>query len=174
MNVGVGLLVVVTGHPATGKTTVARALAAELALPAFHKDVIKEQLAEAVGFSDRASSQRLGHAATLVLYDIAERLLGAGQSVLLESNFPAEFSSAPLRSSAERHGARVVQVVLRAPQEVMEHRFAQRDRHPVHVQRELGPMPPYVALDLPGVLIELDTTSLPVDLGPVLAAARLR
>lgn len=173
MNVGVGLLVVVTGHPATGKTTVAETLANELGLPAFHKDVIKEQLADAVGFSDRASSQRLGHAATLVLYDIAERLLGAGQSVLLESNFPAEHSSAPLRSSAERHGARVVQVVLRAPQEVMERRFAERDRHPVHVQHELEPMPPYAALDLPGALLELDTTTLPVDLAPVVAAIRV-
>lgn len=172
MNVGAPVLVVVTGHPATGKTSVAEALAAEVGLPAFHKDVIKEQLADAVGFSDRASSQRLGHAATLVLYDVADRLLGAGQSVLLESNFPAEFSSAPLRGSAERHGAHVVQVVLRAPQEVMERRFAERRRHPVHVQRELGPMPPYVALDLPGVLIELDTAGLPVDLTPVLAAVR--
>ena len=163
------LLVVVTGHPATGKTTVAEQLASALGLPAFHKDVIKESLADTVGFTDRASSQRLGHAATVLLYDVADRLLGAGQSVLVESNFPAEHSSAPLRASAERTGARVVQVVLRASQAAMEARFAARRRHPVHVQRELGPMPPYVALDLPGRLIELDTTTLPVDVAALVA-----
>lgn len=161
-------LVVVTGHPATGKTTVATELGRRLGLPVFHKDEIKERLADAVGWSNRASSQRLGHAATLVLYDLAERLLGAGQSVVLESNFPAEHASAPLRAAAEGAGADVVQVVLRAPQAVMEERFAARVRHPVHVQQELGPMPPYEALDLPGRLIDVDTTTLPVDLWPIL------
>jgi len=172
VHVRAGLLVVVTGHPATGKTTAAEWLGRELGIPTFHKDVIKEQLADAIGFTDRASSQRLGHAATLVLYGIAERVLAARQSVVLESNFPAELSSAPLRTSVERHGARVVQVVLRAPQEVMARRFAERRRHPVHVLHELPPMPPYVPLDLPGELIVLDTTTLPIDLAPVVDSVR--
>ena len=164
------MLVVVTGHPATGKTTLAAALAHELGLPSFHKDVIKERLGDAIGFSDRASSQRLGHAATLVLYDLVDRLLGAGQSLIVESNFPAEVASPPLRRSAEATGTRVVQVVLSCPQEVMAARFAARRRHPVHVLHELPPMPPYVPLDLPGTRLDVDTTTLPVDLGPIIAA----
>ena len=168
------LLLVVTGHPATGKSTVAETLGDELGLPVFHKDDFKERLSDVFGWTDRASSQRLGHAASVLLYDVADRMLSVGASVILESNFPAEHSSGPLRASAERHRADVLQVVLRAPQSVMERRFEARDRDPVQVLRELEPMPPYVPLDLPGARLELDTTELPVDLGPVLAAARAR
>ena len=160
----------VTGHPATGKSTLAEALAAELRLPSFHKDVVKEQLADVLGSGDRAWSQRLGHASTVVLYDLADRVLAAGRSCIVESYFPAEFASAPLRSSAERRGARVVQVVLTCPHEVMARRFAARRRHPVHVLPELSPLPPYVPLDLPGVRLEIDTTDLPVDTTAIVAA----
>jgi predicted kinase len=163
----VPLLVVVTGHPATGKTWLAGELGAALGLPVFHKDVVKELLADALGWSDRASSQRLGHAATLVLYDTVERLLGAGRSLVVESNFPAEHSSVPLRSSVESHGARVVQLVLRCRPDVMAARFAARERHPVHVLRELGPLPDYEPLDLPGPLLEVETTRLPLDVDPI-------
>ena len=148
------------------------ALGAARSWPVLHKDVVKEQLAdvlfEPLG-GDRPASQRLGHVATVLLYDLAERLLAAGTSVIVESNFPAEFSSAPLRSAAERTGAGVVQVVLTSPPEVMSTRFAARKRHPVHVLEELPPLPPYEPLDLPGVRIDVDTTTLPVDLGPILA-----
>ena len=160
---------VVTGHPATGKTTLAAALGGALSLPVFHKDVIKESLADVLGFSDRASSQRLGHAATVLLYDIADRTLRGGGSLIVESNFPAEYASAPLRSSVEASGADAVQVVVRARADVMMRRFVRRRRHPVHVQRVLGPLPAYEPLDLPGRRIDVDTTRVPVDVAAVIA-----
>ena len=159
---------VVTGHPATGKTTLATALGQALSLPVFHKDVIKESLADVLGFTDRASSQRLGHAATVLLYDIADRTLRGGGSLIVESNFPAEFASAPLRSSVQASGARVVQIVLRTRADVMMRRFAARRRHPVHVLRAIGPLPRYEPLDLPGPRLDVDTTKLPVDLAPMI------
>lgn len=162
-------MVVATGHPATGKTTLATALGDALRLPVFHKDVVKESLADVLGFRDRASSQRLGHAATVLLYDIADRTLSAGGSLLLESNFPAEHASEPLRASVESSGAAAVQIVLRARVDVMMRRFAARRRHPVHVQKVLGPLPAYEPLDLPGRRLEVDTTRLPVDLDAIVS-----
>lgn len=158
---------VVTGHPATGKTTLATSLGEAMALPVFHKDVIKESLADVLGFSDRASSQRLGHAATVLLYDIADRTLRGGGSLIVESNFPAEFASDPLRSSIEASGADAVQVVLRCRTDVMMRRFARRRRHPVHVLRVIGPLPPYRPLDLPGRRLEVDTTRVPIDVAAI-------
>jgi predicted kinase len=139
-----------------------------LGLPVFHKDVIKESLADVLGFDgSRATSQRLGHAASVLLYDVADRTLAAGGSLILESNFPASVASAPLRASAERSGAAVVQLVVRCRTDVMMRRFAARHRHPVHVLRVIGPLAAYEPLDLPGRRLEVDTTRLPVDVDAI-------
>ncbi len=80
-------LVIVSGPPASGKTTLARPLARALGLPLFEKDTIKERLANCLGEGQREYSRSLGLAATLMLVDIAGELLAAGQSVMLESYF---------------------------------------------------------------------------------------
>ena len=52
----------VTGLPATGKTTLARALAHALAAPLLSKDCIKEPLLEVLGAPDAHTSRRLSDA----------------------------------------------------------------------------------------------------------------
>ena len=153
------LLVVVTGAPGSGKTTVAEGLARELVLPLLAKDDIKEPLFDTLGAGDRAWSRRLGAATYEVLYALARRLLESGASCIVESNFS---DAAALRSLPP---ARVVQVFCWAPDDVILERYAGRVRHPGHLddqivdelrgrlgRREWKP------LDLGGTLIELDTT----------------
>ena len=48
------LVVVVTGPPAAGKTTIAREVAARLRLPLITKDTIKEALFDGLGTADLA------------------------------------------------------------------------------------------------------------------------
>jgi len=79
--------VIVSGPQGSGKTTLARPLAKALDLPLFEKDTIKERLADCLGEGQREYSRSLGLAATLMLVDIASELLGAGQSVMVESYF---------------------------------------------------------------------------------------
>jgi nucleoside-triphosphatase THEP1 len=51
------LLLVVTGRPATGNTTLVHKLATDLRLPLIHKDGLNEPLFDVLGAPDRAASR---------------------------------------------------------------------------------------------------------------------
>lgn len=169
-------MVIVTGPPASGKTTVAKQLAARLRLPLIAKDTIKEALFDALGAGDLAWSQRLGEATYLAMLTLAEDTVAAGASLVLEANFVrgGEFAT---RLAALP--ARFVQIHCSAPLEVLVERYRSRERHPGHVDSEridalrraveAGRHDP---LDLPGETIRIDTTSTSFDaVWPRIAAA---
>jgi predicted kinase len=127
-----GVLVVVGGAPATGKTTLAHELGRALALPVATKDDIKEALAAPFETGDRDWSRHLGAAAYSVLFAVAERLLASGPGLVMESNFRRGVSDAPLRALVDL--ARTVVIVCRTTEARV--RFAERaarGRHRVHV-----------------------------------------
>jgi hypothetical protein len=63
------MLVVVTGLPGSGKSTLSHELAARLALPLIAKDRYKEILFDVLGIGDRSWSRQLGLAAIALQYD---------------------------------------------------------------------------------------------------------
>jgi predicted kinase len=65
------LLVIVSGAPGSGKTTLARRLGAALRLPLLLKDDLKEALYESLGADDREQSRQLGRASYDLLAPIA-------------------------------------------------------------------------------------------------------
>jgi predicted kinase len=159
------LVVVVTGPPAAGKTTIARELAARLRLPLITKDTIKEALFDGLGTGDLAWSQRLGEATYLAMLALAEESVAVGASLVLEANFirggEARLAALP---------ARFVQVHCSAPLEVLVERYASRERHPGHIDveridalRDAVEMGRHEPLDLQGETIRIDTSD-PVDL----------
>lgn len=160
-------VVIVTGLPATGKTTIARRLSASLGWPMFSKDDFKELLFDRIGHSDREWSKKLGAASYGILGHIAEQELAAGRSFIIETNFPAE-SAELFVELADRHHVRYVQVLCHADGDVVMQRFTSRsDRHPGHVddvvaetQRDLLLSGKQAALDVGGELVEVDTTNI--------------
>jgi dephospho-CoA kinase len=60
--------VIVTGAPATGKSTLAVNLASNLGMPVLSKDLVKEALLESINPGSLRESQRLGQAAFKALY----------------------------------------------------------------------------------------------------------
>lgn len=160
-------LIVVTGLPGAGKTTVATRLAAGLGLASFTKDDLKEALFEALGPGDRAWSRRLSGASFELLHRIAAAELAAGRGLVVEGNFDPAREGARYRALAEASGARPVQVLLVAPGEVLCQRFAARARHPGHGDAALLDelRPQLLAgrtepLDLGGPLLVRDTRDL--------------
>jgi predicted kinase len=130
-------LVIVSGLPASGKTTLARWLAAELRLPLYARDDIKEQLFDSLGWSDRAWSQRLGRASWALLYWALESQLSAGRSCIAESNFDPQRDTSRLNGLHDRYGFRAIQIHCHADGHVLVERYMARvadgTRHPGHV-----------------------------------------
>src|SRR3954466_15378346 len=96
-------LVVVTGPPGAGKTTIASALRERLGLPLIAKDTLKEALGEALEVAgDRHASERLGVATFHVQLGIVRELLVTGVSVIAEGNFrPRWFEKLPPAADQE-------------------------------------------------------------------------
>jgi predicted kinase len=164
-------LVVVTGPPGAGKTTIAAVLRERLRLPLIAKDTLKEVLADALEFDgDRTESRRLGIATFHVQFAVVRELLSCGVSLVIEGNFrPQWFDGLP--------PARITQVHVTAAPQMLRERLLARDahRHRVHYDREAadeiaraaadgdwGPLP------LGDALVEIETTVWP-DLDEVLA-----
>jgi predicted kinase len=135
---GERIVILVNGLPASGKTTLARALAHRLRLPLFSKDVIKEAHAEVFGARppdgrpQRDWNRLFGAAASGTMWDLlADSACGA----VLESTWPAretwEFVKAGLESAQVE---RPLQIWCEVPLVLARERYAQRhpSRHPVH------------------------------------------
>ena len=175
-------VVVITGPPASGKTTLARELARRLQLPLLSKDLFKETLFDQLGWSDREWSRRLGIASMALLFRSADAVLEAGQSVLLESNFYAATDTGALLQLGTDHGCQFIQVVCRASAATLEQRYRQRsltgERHPGHTESELLDETVsriltgrWDALDLPGPVITVNTDA-EVDVSRVASCVR--
>lgn len=178
-------LVLVTGKPASGKTTLATRLAAELRFPLLTKDAIKETLYDTIGWSDREFSRQMGVASFRVLFVTLEALLAAGVSAIAEAPFDRDISAAELKALRARHPFTLVQVLCRAEGQVLVDRFRERNqsgsRHPGHVLTDARPdIEPYLAnglhepVAMESTVIEVDTTDpSAIDFRDLLARVRL-
>lgn len=132
------LLVIVSGAPATGKTTIVQRIAPALGLFVLAKDDIKETLGESLRPRSLSESQALGATTFNLLFHLARQLTESGVSLVLEGPFYRGYAEANLAPAVER--ARAVLIHCFAQREVCVARFRERyaggQRHPVHFDGE--------------------------------------
>jgi predicted kinase len=163
------MLIVVSGAPATGKSTVAGAVAGRLGLPLLSLDEIKEALADVLGLGDEHWSDALGDAAAEVVFRLGRTFPGC----VAEGWWRRE-----RRTRAIDEFAGAAEVFCRCEPTVAVARARARlgvTRHAIHrdvinpaLLDELGAIVAEVRpLGLGGPLVEVDTDG-PVDLDSIL------
>ena len=136
-------LIAVAGLPGTGKSHLARELAAHYGLPLFSKDDFKEILFDTVGFKNREEKTRLNDASLRDLFYAADHVLSCGSGVILENNF--ENNAYPYFESLQEKypDLEVITVLIGGEMRVMYERWKRRDqnprRHQGHVRNDHYP-----------------------------------
>jgi predicted kinase len=149
----------ISGPPASGKTTIARALAEALGFALLTKDDIKEAIFTAMNgpVGDLTFSRQIGLAAMETLWALAPHC----PRVILEANFrtgnPCE------RAKVATLAGSILEIHCRLPLEEAARRFADRARqerhHPAHALQEIS-LEQLAAYAQPfgiGPVIEVDT-----------------
>ena len=126
-------LIVVTGLPATGKSTLARELARLLQAPLVGKDMIKEPLLDVLGAGDDVHSRLLSTASFAILFTLARELLACRPRVIVEGNFrPGEHERALLQALPPRSepADAILQILCRVEESERIARLKQRAADP--------------------------------------------
>ncbi|MFN2521331.1 MAG: AAA family ATPase [Candidatus Limnocylindria bacterium] len=158
-------LVLISGAPGSGKTTLGRRLAVALRLPFLSKDeTFKEPLFDALGTGDLSWGRALGGASFELLAGTIRTLLESGTGVVAEANWwrgRSEPQLAPLCAMS-----RAAMIHLDCPADVAERRYLSRAAaggrhhghlaapHPYDDAREL-----FSPLLLPAPLLVVDSRS---------------
>lgn len=160
------LYVVVSGPPASGKSTLAPPIAARLELPLIAKDTIKDALMSVVPVPDVETSRTLGRAAVVAMIAVAAE---APRGAVIESNFHRSVAAQELL----RLEGTIVEVFCRCDRAVSTMRYrgragSRRAGHFDHVRTPEEIWSPEIAEPVAGGwrVLEVDTSE-PVDIDAV-------
>jgi predicted kinase len=162
-------VIIVTGRPAAGKSTLAKWLSQELKIPLVSKDNIREELFDRLGWKDRKWAQDLGKASVDMMFYFARAELEVGHSIIMDNSFYPPVSNPRFQVLKEQYHAESIQIVCDSDREILFQRFKARahsgGRHPGHGDQDvLDEL--YVTLadtssqilEIGGSVIEVDTT----------------
>lgn len=122
-------VIIITGMPATGKTTNGIEIAKQLGIPFFSKDKVKEILFDAISNESATyeDKRKIGIASYDILYYETEELMKAGVSFILESNFVKQ-SSDILKKLISNYGYTSITIRFETDLKLLHKRFLMREK----------------------------------------------
>lgn len=164
-------LIVLQGMSGTGKTTLARRLAQDLAVPCLPKDSIKEFLFDTLGLRGQEWTQTLGRAAARMLYDATEEVLLSGNNLIIENTFPNKYAQKEIQLVLQNSNAKALEIFCftddKTRLERVRNRLHSGRRHKGHAEQDEAYLQAEEAKQIPGnrlselnvgTLIKFDTT----------------
>lgn len=161
-------IIIITGRPAAGKSTLAKWLSQELKFALVSKDSIREALFDRLGWKDRKWAQELGKASVDMMFYFAKAALEVGHSIIMDNTFDPAVSVSRFQTIKDQYDAESIQIICDASNEILFERFKARyvsgDRHPGHGDEAvLDDLNTFLSsdyspfLDIGGPIIEVDT-----------------
>lgn len=139
-------LIIINGHPASGKTSIASALAEQTGYVLISRDELKERLYDEqlndrpADLTDLEWSQQLGGQSFDLLFEMIPPLLDKGESLVIESPFKRDTHSIVFQKIIDEYQLDAFQLMLTCDASELRRRFVERyesgERHPAHPDSE--------------------------------------
>ena len=127
-------LILISGLPATGKTTLGRKLSEYLKVPFLCRDDLKESLFDSLGYDDREWSRKIGGASFNLLYQLTEAMLKIGAPVIIETFFLVQIDRERFLNLKDKYNFLPIEINCKSRHSVRIERFKERNesgnRHP--------------------------------------------
>jgi len=134
-------LIIITGLPATGKTTLAQRISNDFKIASISKDGFKEILFDKLQITNEKWREKLGQSSYALLYYMAEEHLKHNQSIIIESNFNPNFATANIQELQSKYDFKTLQIRCLSEGQTLYQRFKDRafspERHLGHCDQDI-------------------------------------
>jgi len=160
-----GFLVVVSGLPAAGKSTLARRLARDLLMPVVSRDRLRDAVFTDFSSAVAARGPELGPTMDRLVTTVLTSILEVGGAAIIDGNFNIQPQADALRALVADQASRGFEVCLWGNPDVLRRRFADRADPPLTADlepyfEEVLHRPRWTVLAPPSPTVHLDTTDL--------------